>query len=155
MAGTLKSLAGFGIPPPHLPGYEEERRVQTLTIATRTRVEMIDITAEVAEAIRKEKVSDGLAVVFVPHTTAGVTINENADPTVVRDIVTEMNKVIPFEDGYHHSEGNSAAHIKSTLFGPSLVLIVSGGKPVLGTWQAVYFGEFDGPRHRKVHVTAK
>jgi secondary thiamine-phosphate synthase enzyme len=116
---------------------------------------MIDITSAVAEAIRQEKIADGLAVVFVPHTTAGVTINENADPTVVRDILTEMNKMVPFEDGYHHSEGNSAAHIKSSLFGPSLTLIVSGGRPVLGTWQAVYFCEFDGPRHRKVHVAVR
>jgi len=129
--------------------------VQTLTVSTRVRVEMIDITSAVAEAIRQEKIADGLAVVFVPHTTAGVTINENADPTVVRDILTEMNKMVPFEDGYHHSEGNSAAHIKSSLFGPSLTLIVSGGRPVLGTWQAVYFCEFDGPRHRKVHVAVK
>ena len=129
--------------------------MQTLTVSTRVRVEMIDITSAVAEAIRQEKIADGLAVVFVPHTTAGVTINENADPTVVRDILTEMNKMVPFEDGYHHSEGNSAAHIKSSLFGPSLTLIVSGGRPVLGTWQAVYFCEFDGPRHRKVHVAVK
>jgi secondary thiamine-phosphate synthase enzyme len=129
--------------------------VQTLTVSTRARVEMIDITSAVAEAIRQEKIADGLAVVFVPHTTAGVTINENADPTVVRDILTEMNKMVPFEDGYHHSEGNSAAHIKSSLFGPSLTLIVSGGRPVLGTWQAVYFCEFDGPRHRTVHVAVR
>jgi len=129
--------------------------VQTLTIATRSRVEMIDITEQVAEAIRKEKVAEGLAVVFVPHTTAGVTINENADPTVVRDLLTEINKIVPFDDGYHHSEGNSAAHVKSTLFGPSLTLIVSGGRPVLGTWQAVYLCEFDGPRRRQVHVAAK
>ena len=129
--------------------------MQTLTVSTRARVEMIDITSAVAEAIRQEKIADGLAVVFVPHTTAGVTINENADPTVVRDILTEMNKMVPFEDGYHHSEGNSAAHIKSSLFGPSLTLIVSGGRPVLGTWQAVYFCEFDGPRHRKVHVAVR
>jgi secondary thiamine-phosphate synthase enzyme len=129
--------------------------VQTLTVPTTSRVQMIDITAEVAEAIRKENVADGLAVVLVPHTTAGVTINENADPTVVRDILTEMNKVVPFEDGYHHAEGNSAAHIKSSLFGPSLTLIVAGGRPVLGTWQAIYFCEFDGPRRRTVHVAAR
>ncbi|MCX5670703.1 MAG: secondary thiamine-phosphate synthase enzyme YjbQ [Planctomycetota bacterium] len=129
--------------------------MQTLTVSTRARVAMIDITSAVAEAIRQEKIADGLAVVFVPHTTAGVTINENADPTVVRDILTEMNKMVPFEDGYHHSEGNSAAHIKSSVFGPSLTLIVSGGRPVLGTWQAVYFCEFDGPRHRKVHVAVR
>jgi secondary thiamine-phosphate synthase enzyme len=129
--------------------------VQTLSVATTARVEMIDITADVAEAIRKENVSDGIAVVFVPHTTAAVTINENADPDVVRDILAETSKVVPFDDRYEHSEGNSAAHIKSCLFGPSLTLIVSGGRPVLGTWQAVYFCEFDGPRRRKVHVTAR
>jgi len=129
--------------------------LQTLTVATGSRVEMIDITQEVAEAIRRENVSEGLAVVFVPHTTAAVTINENADPDVVRDIIAETNKIVPFEDRYAHSEGNSAAHIKSCLVGPSLTLIVSGGRPVLGTWQAIYFCEFDGPRRRKVLVTAR
>ena len=129
--------------------------MQTLTVPTSARVQMIDITDRVAEAIRQEGVKDGLAVVHVPHTTAGVTINENADPTVVRDILTEMDKIVPHDDGYHHSEGNSAAHIKSSLFGPSLTLIVAGGRPVLGTWQAVYFCEFDGPRRRTVHVAAR
>ena len=129
--------------------------MQTLAVATSARVEMIDITSEVAEAIRKENVSEGIAVVFVPHTTAAVTINENADPDVVRDILAETCKIVPFDDSYEHGEGNSAAHIKSCLVGPSLVLIVSGGRPVLGTWQAVYFCEFDGPRRRKVHVTAR
>jgi secondary thiamine-phosphate synthase enzyme len=116
---------------------------------------MIDITSEVAEAIRQEKVSEGIAVVFVPHTTAAVTINENADPDVVRDILAETSKIVPFDDHYDHSEGNSAAHIKTCLVGPSVTLIVSSGQPVLGTWQAVYFCEFDGPRRRKVHVAVK
>ena len=129
--------------------------MQTLSVKTSSRVQMVDITAEVAEAIRAEGVSDGLAVVFVPHTTAGVTINENADPDVTRDLAAEMSKIVPRDDGYAHAEGNSDAHIKSSLFGPSLVLIVSGGRPVLGTWQAVYFCEGDGPRHRKVHVAAR
>lgn len=129
--------------------------MQTLAVATGSRVEMIDITEKVADAIRKEGVAEGMAVVFVPHTTAGVTINENADPDVTRDIVTETNRIVPFEDGYRHSEGNSAAHVKSCLFGPSLTLLVSGGRPVLGTWQAVYFCEFDGPRRRTVHVAAR
>ena len=129
--------------------------MQTLTVKTGSRVEMVDITSQVADAIAKEGVSEGTAVVFVPHTTAGVTINENADPSVTRDIVAETNKIVPFDDAYHHTEGNSAAHIKSCLFGPSLVLLVSGGRPVLGTWQAVYFCEFDGPRRRKVHVKAQ
>jgi secondary thiamine-phosphate synthase enzyme len=113
---------------------------------------MIDITADVAEAVRRENVREGLAVVFVPHTTAAVTINENADPDVTRDIVAQTNRMVPFDANYEHSEGNSAAHIKSCLYGPSLVLIVADGRPVLGTWQAVYFCEFDGPRRRKVHV---
>jgi secondary thiamine-phosphate synthase enzyme len=129
--------------------------LQTLTVATSLRVEMIDITGEVVEAVRRENVSEGIAVVFVPHTTAAVTINENADPDVVRDIIAETNKIVPFEDRYAHGEGNSAAHIKSCLVGPSVTLIVSGGRPVLGTWQAIYFCEFDGPRRRKVHVTAR
>ncbi|MBE3069259.1 MAG: YjbQ family protein [Planctomycetes bacterium] len=129
--------------------------MQTFSVRTTARVQMVDITAEVAEAIGREGVADGLAVVFVPHTTAGVTINENADPDVVRDIVAEINKIVPLEDGYRHAEGNSAAHLKSSLFGPSLTLIVAGGRPVLGTWQAVYFVEGDGPRHRQVHVAAR
>ena len=129
--------------------------MQTLTVKTGSRVEMMDITSEVTEAIRKEGVAEGMALVFVPHTTAAVTINENADPSVVRDILTETNKIVPLEDGYEHAEGNAAAHIKSSLFGPSLMLVVSGGRPVLGTWQAIYFCEFDGPRRRQVHVTAR
>jgi len=129
--------------------------VQTFSVRTRSRVEMVDITAEVAEAIRAEGIDDGLAVVFVPHTTAGVTINENADPDVARDITADLSRLVPRSGAYAHAEGNSDAHIKSSLFGPSLVLIVSGGRPVLGTWQAVYFCEGDGPRHRKVHVAAR
>ncbi len=129
--------------------------MQTFTVRTGSRVEMVDITSQVADAICAEGVEDGVATVFVPHTTAALTINENADPSVTRDILAEMSKIVPFDDAYHHTEGNSAAHIKSCLFGPSLVLIVSGGRPVLGTWQAVYFCEFDGPRTRKVHVKAQ
>lgn len=129
--------------------------MQTLNVRTNRQVELVDITGDVAQAVRDEGIEEGLALVFVPHTTAGVTINENADPSVARDMVMETNKVIPFEDGYAHTEGNSAAHIKSSLYGPSLMLIVSGGKPVLGTWQGIYFCEFDGPRRRKVHVAGK
>ncbi len=129
--------------------------MQTLNVRTNRQVELIDITGDVAQAIRDEGIEEGLALVFVPHTTAGVTINENADPSVARDMVMETNKVIPFEDGYAHTEGNSAAHIKSSLYGPSQMVIVSDGKPVLGTWQGIYFCEFDGPRRRKVHVAGK
>jgi len=146
----LECSAGVRNPPAvnHHPGYDKEYRLQTVTVATSARVEMIDITSEVIEALRQEKVSEGIAVVFVPHTTAAVTINENADPDVVRDILAETGKIVPFDDHYKHGEGNSAAHIKTCLVGPSLTLIVSGGRPVLGTWQAIYFCEFDGPRTR-------
>jgi secondary thiamine-phosphate synthase enzyme len=129
--------------------------VQTLNVKTSSRVEMVDITSQVTQAIRDEGVDDGLAVVFVPHTTAGVTINENADPDVARDIRSHLDKLVPPNEGYAHAEGNADAHIKSSLFGPSLVLIVSRGRPVLGTWQAVYFCEGDGPRRRKVHVAVR
>lgn len=127
----------------------KEKRFQIRTSQT---VQLININHHVHEAIRESGITSGICVVFVPHTTAGVTINENADPDVVRDLVTEMNKVIPFDDGYHHAEGNSAAHIKSSLFGPSLTLIVDGGRPLLGVWQSVYFCEFDGPRTRTVAI---
>ncbi len=129
--------------------------MQTFRIKTSSRVEMVDITPQVAEAVRAEGVDEGLAVVFVPHTTAGVTINENADPDVARDIKGHLSQLVPPHEGYAHAEGNADAHIKSSLFGPSLVLIVSGGRPVLGTWQAVYFCEGDGPRGRKVHVAVR
>lgn len=129
--------------------------MQSFTVATRSRTEMIDITPRVREALKAEGLDRGLCVVFVPHTTAGVTVNENADPDVPRDILMELNKVIPFEDGYAHGEGNSAAHIKASLMGSSVQLIVEGGRPVLGTWQSVFFCEFDGPRTRKVYVACR
>jgi secondary thiamine-phosphate synthase enzyme len=100
-------------------------------------------------------VEQGLCVVFVPHTTAGVTINENADPAVCRDIVAELNKVIPFDDNYAHSEGNSAAHLKSSLVGQSLTVPIEDGKLALGAWQGIYFCEFDGPRTRRVYVMVR
>ncbi len=126
--------------------------MKTLEIASRQQTELIEVTSEVRRAIREAGIASGLAVVFVPHTTAAVTINENADSDVVRDLVMELNKIVPFADGYRHSEGNSAAHIKSTLVGASQTLIVDGGEPVLGIWQGVYFCEFDGPRRRKLHI---
>ena len=95
---------------------------------------------------------DGICLVFVPHTTAGVTINENADPSVRRDMLHGIDKVVPLDDGYQHSEGNSAAHLKSSLFGCSCLVPVEAGRLVLGTWQGIYFCEFDGPRTRKVQV---
>ena len=124
----------------------------SVKVSTSQNVQMINIDHHVRDAIRESGVREGIAVVFVPHTTAGVTINENADPDVVRDIVHETNKIVPFQDDYHHAEGNSAAHIKSSLFSASLTILVNEGNPVLGTWQSVFFCEFDGPRTRKVHI---
>lgn len=121
-----------------------------IPVQTHSRTEMILIDEPLMSFIRESGVQEGILVLWVPHTTAAVTINENADPSVVRDILAETNKIVPFDDGYHHDEGNSAAHIKSSLFGPSLTLILHEGKPVLGTWQSIYFCEFDGPRRRRL-----
>jgi len=122
-----------------------------INVSTRQQVEMIDITAQVSHAVQQSDILDGICVVFVAHTTAAVTINENADPDVTRDITREINKVIPFDDHYAHMEGNSAAHIKSSLFGSSETLIIENGHLLLGTWQGIYFCEFDGPRSRYVY----
>lgn len=126
--------------------------MKKLSVSTGKQTEMIDITNKIQKLIDKGGIKSGICTVFVPHTTAAVTINENADPDVVHDILMEMNKVVPFEDGYLHMEGNSAAHIKSSLFGFSEQIIIENGKLVLGTWQSIYFCEFDGPRHRQVYV---
>jgi secondary thiamine-phosphate synthase enzyme len=113
---------------------------------------MYDITPQVREAIIKSGAGSGLCVVYCPHTTAAITINENADPDVVRDLLFGLDKTFPDRPEFRHSEGNSAAHLKSSCIGASVSLIVENGEPVLGTWQAVYFCEFDGPRHRTFHV---
>jgi len=123
-----------------------------ISITTHRRTELINIDSLIEEAVKKSGVSEGICIVWVPHTTAAVTINENADPDVVEDIIKETEKIVPFQDGYLHAEGNSAAHIKSTLFGPSITIVVSGGRLVLGTWQSIFFCEFDGPRKRRVVV---
>jgi len=123
-----------------------------ISITTHRRTELINIDSLIEEAVKKSGVSEGICIVWVPHTTAAVTINENADPDVVEDIIKETEKIVPFQDGYLHAEGNSAAHIKSTLFGPSIIIVVSGGRLVLGTWQSIFFCEFDGPRKRRVVV---
>jgi len=126
--------------------------VKSYTVHTSSRVQFLNIDHHIANAVKESGVKDGICVVFVPHTTAGVTINENADPDVVRDMIMEVNKIVPFQDGYHHMEGNSAAHIKSSLIGPSISLIIQDGRVVYGTWQSVYFCEFDGPRTRRVYI---
>jgi len=114
--------------------------------------QFIDITGAVAEEVRKSNVKEGVAVIFVPHTTAGVTINENADPDVVRDIITTLDKAYPVCGEYLHYEGNSHAHIKASLMGSSCSVIIQEGKLLLGTWQGIYFCEFDGPRNRKFYI---
>jgi secondary thiamine-phosphate synthase enzyme len=130
----------------------ELKIIQTFQVRTSTQTEFIDITSSVREAVKKTGVEDGICIVFIPHTTAAVTINENADPSVVHDIVMELNKIVPFKDQYHHMEGNSPAHIKASLLGCSEIVFVESGKLVLGTWQGIFFCEFDGPRNRKVYV---
>jgi secondary thiamine-phosphate synthase enzyme len=127
---------------------------ETFQVKTSAKTDFVDITRSVQEAIQKLGMKDGICFVFVPHTTAAITINENADPSVSRDIVMELNKIVPFQDRYQHSEGNSSAHIKASLLGPSQTLFVESGRLVLGTWQGIFFCEFDGPRSRKVYVKA-
>lgn len=122
------------------------------TVRTHSRSEMIDITKDITSVLKKRGLKDGVCYVFVPHTTAAVTINENADPDVPKDILMELDKIVPLDGGYRHIEGNSAAHIRASLFGASETLLVEGGSLVLGTWQSVFFCEFDGPRTRKVMV---
>jgi secondary thiamine-phosphate synthase enzyme len=126
--------------------------VRYINIKSKTRTEIIDITEKLQEVVREAGISNGICHVFVPHTTAGVTINEGADPSVQRDILTYLNKLVPFDGDYHHREGNSSAHIKTSLIGVSEHVFVDEGKLVLGTWQSVFFCEFDGPRHRRVAV---
>ncbi len=126
--------------------------MQIFDVRTSTQTEFIDITRSVQEAVKKTGVKDGICIIFIPHTTAAVTINENADPSVSHDILMELNKIVPFKDPYHHMEGNSPAHIKSSLMGCSEIVFVESGRLVLGTWQGIFLCEFDGPRNRKVHV---
>jgi secondary thiamine-phosphate synthase enzyme len=126
--------------------------MKTLSVKTGARVQMVDITDAIQAVVREEGLRDGLCCVFVPHTTAAVTINENADPDVVRDITATMGKLVPADGTYRHREGNADAHVKASLFGASETLIVEGGRLVLGTWQSVFLCEFDGPRTRKVLV---
>ena len=123
-----------------------------LTLDTTMHTQMVDITDRVRMAVEDSGVRDGLCTVFVPHTTAAVTINENADPDVVRDFTAEIDKLVPWEDAYRHREGNSAAHLKASLIGFSEQLIVDRGSLLLGTWQGIWFCEYDGPRRRSVYV---
>ncbi|MBN1931597.1 MAG: YjbQ family protein [Desulfobacterales bacterium] len=123
-----------------------------LTVKTKSQTELIDITFEIQQLVSSSGINEGLCILFVPHTTAAVTINENADPSVPADIIMVLNKIVPWEAGYRHLEGNSPAHLKSTLVGVSELIIIENSKLFLGTWQGIFFCEFDGPRTRKLHV---
>jgi secondary thiamine-phosphate synthase enzyme len=126
--------------------------MKEINIRTNSQTEMIDITDLVQAVISEKKIKSGICVVFTPHTTAAVTINENADPDVPHDIINALEKTLPQSIQYRHSEGNSPAHVKSSLVGVSELVLVENGRLVLGTWQAIFFCEFDGPRQRKVMV---
>jgi len=121
-------------------------------VQTNSQTDWINITSQVKKAVADSGISEGICVVFTPHTTAGITINENADPDVPRDVNLSLNIISPDRREFRHGEGNSAAHTKSSLFGASLTIIVTGGKLLLGTWQGIWFTEFDGSRKRKVYV---
>ncbi len=123
-----------------------------LTVKSKSRTQFIDITSDIQKMVRTSGISEGLCMLYVPHTTAAITINESADPSVASDILMVLNEVIPWKAEYHHLEGNSPAHIKSTLVGASELIAVENGNLVLGTWQGIFFCEFDGPRTRKVNV---
>jgi secondary thiamine-phosphate synthase enzyme len=130
-------------------------RLPDLTVQTRSACELVDVTAELRRALGAAGARDGLLVVYVPHTTAGVTVQENADPDVQRDLLLALENAVPARAArgtYRHAEGNSDAHVKASLVGSSATLLVEGGAPVLGTWQGVYLCEFDGPRRRTVHL---
>jgi len=126
--------------------------MEVISIKTFQRIELIEITRKIEEAIDKQGVNNGICCLFVPHTTAALTSNENADPSVKDDSNYQLNSLLPKNDSNSHGEGNSDSHIKSSIFGPSLTLIISGGNLVLGTWQGIYFCEFDGPRNRKLYI---
>jgi len=124
----------------------------TITVKTKAKTELIDITAEIQHWVRSQGLADGLCMLYVPHTTAAVTINESADPSVRSDILMVLNKAVPWEAGYRHLEGNSPAHVKATLVGASEMIAVESGNLRLGTWQGIFFCEFDGPRTRTLSV---
>ena len=125
---------------------------ERLEIRTPSHDCLVDITAQVQALLTRSGIGEGICTVFVPHTTAGVTINENADPTVRTDMLQALDQIVPWRDNYEHSEGNSAAHVKASLMGASLSILVLGGRLRLGTWQGIYLAEFDGPRRRQVWV---
>ena len=127
--------------------------MRELKVISKKRNEMIDITNDVQRLIDKEKnIKEGFVIVYIPHTTAGITINEGADPSVQRDIIETLNRIIPESGNYLHSEGNSDAHIKASIIGSSVIVLIENSRLVLGTWQHIFFYEGDGPRNRKVYL---
>lgn len=127
--------------------------MKTLTIRTGAHAQLLDVTDQVQAVVQGAGIQAGVAWLYTPHTTAAITINENADPTVVHDILADLDRIVPWQQGYyHHTEGNSAAHMKSSLIGCDQCVLVENGRLVLGTWQGIYFCEFDGPRTRKLLV---
>jgi secondary thiamine-phosphate synthase enzyme len=126
--------------------------VEKISVKTNSRTELIDITDKIQSVVSKNKVKDGICFVFCPHTTAGLTINENADPSVRRDIINTLNKLVPANAGYAHAEGNADSHVKSSVLGSSLTIFIEGGQLALGTWQGIYFCESDGPRSREAWI---
>ncbi len=132
-----------------------EDTYQTIMVQTRSQEELKDITAEVERVVHLSGARTGVCVVYVPHTTAGITINENADPSVKSDILMSLKTIVPDSLPYTHAEGNSPAHVKASLMGPSVQILIERGRLVLGAWQGVYFCEFDGPRTRRVHVACR
>ena len=126
--------------------------MKRLEVQTSARIQLIDITTQVKTLLRSEDISSGILVIYVPHTTCGITINENADPSVKEDITALLGKIVPRDEAYRHAEGNSDAHIKASLLGSSVTVIVESGSPILGTWQGIFLAEFDGPRKRSVLI---
>lgn len=126
--------------------------LKTINIKTKARTEFVDITSEVHRVVNDSNIKNGICYLYVPHTTAGITINEGADPSVVKDIQIVLNKLVPHNLSYSHTEGNSDSHIKSTIVGISKSVLINNGRLLLGTWQAIFFCEFDGPRSRSIHV---
>lgn len=124
--------------------------IRYINVKSRARTEFIDITEKIQEVLKETGIISGICRLFIPHTTAGITINEGADPSVQRDIQALLNRLIPFDGDYHHREGNSSAHIKASVVGISQDVFIDEGRLVLGTWQSIFFCEFDGPRHRRV-----
>ena len=126
--------------------------ITTISVKTSSRIDMVDITPSIQKEISASGITDGICVAYVPHTTSGITINEGADPDVCRDIIKKLNELVPPDAGYRHMEGNADSHIKASMIGSSVTVLIENGCLVLGTWQKIFFCEFDGPRSRKTYV---